>query len=66
MDRKPVQTFQNNQAIAVHALHIHVHALQSQIYLNSVILYSMILVPGAYDPSGLRQESRALRATILK
>ena len=25
-----------------------------------------ILVPRAYDPSGLRQESRALGATILK
>ena len=26
----------------------------------------IILVPRAYDPSGLRQESRALGATILK
>ena len=27
---------------------------------------AVILVPRAYDPSGLRQESRALGATILK
>ena len=31
-----------------------------------VILDSSILVPRAYDPSGLRQESRALGATIMK
>ena len=32
----------------------------------ALFVYPDILVPRAYDPSGLRQESRALGATILK
>ena len=34
--------------------------------IGSLLKGHSILVPRAYDPSGLRQESRALGATILK
>ena len=35
--------------------------------LNNLLnVETIILVPQAYDPSGLQQESRALGATILK
>ena len=39
-------------------LHLH--------YAGQSIDRGYILVPRTYDPSGLRQESRALGATILK
>ena len=32
----------------------------------TIFKFAVILVPRAYDPSGLREESRALGATILK
>ena len=38
---------------------------QLALIAKSIAIYD-ILVPKAYDPSGLRQESRALGATILK
>ena len=34
--------------------------------LDLPLLCRLILVPRAYDPSGLRQESKALGASILK
>ena len=38
----------------------------NDIYVDYDILGIIILVPRAYDSSGLRQESRALGASILK